>query len=410
MRMQKDLTRNPRDSENGLVNLVVEFCRFVRANGIGSGTKETVGCVQALETVRSFDPDTFRCTLRAVLCSSKEEWLSFDELFVAFWGEPENRPGIDARNSAKRKFSAPRSGKEKISAMPSGDFVDSDQEAEGERKAAFGASAVERLGKIDFSQVPQTDLAELERVSQRLLRRMSYRVSRRLRPGKRREAVDLRKTIRRSIARGGELIELSYKGRGRQRTRLVILLDVSDSMNLYSFFLLKFAYVLGRATHDVETFIFSTSLVAVSSLLRTRRLSDALEMLSQTTTGWSGGTKIGGSLEEFNRLHARRLLSGKTIFMILSDGWDTGTPEVLAAELRKIKRRTNRLIWLNPLLGLEEYEPITRGMSAARPYIDVFAPAHNLESLLALERHLVHQVPACKSRTDELFAGWRALG
>jgi uncharacterized protein with von Willebrand factor type A (vWA) domain len=395
------MTGNLQDSENGLVKAIVEFCRFVRANGIGSGTKETVGCVQALEAVKTFDPDSFRFTLRTVLCATKEEWLSFDKLFAAFWGEPKNHPGIHAKDSAVRKFSVPRPSNDKIFAIPSGDFVGSDQKAEGERKAAFGASGFERLGKIDFSQVPQSDLAELERVSQRLLRRMSYRVSRRLRSGKRRDAVDLRRTLRRSITRGGEPIELSYKGRQRQRTRLVILLDVSDSMNLYSFFLLKFAYMLGRASHQVETFIFSTGLVAVSSLLRTRRLSDGLEMLSQTTTGWSGGTKIGGSLEEFNSLHARRLLSHKTIFMILSDGWDTGTPEVLAAELKKIKRRASKVIWLNPLLGLEEYKPVTRGMSAARPYIDVFAPAHNLESLLELERHLGPN----PQKADELFAG-----
>ncbi|MBV8640400.1 MAG: VWA domain-containing protein [Verrucomicrobia bacterium] len=376
------------DSADKLLKAVVEFCRFVRANGVGSGTQGSVGCIQALETVKAFDPDTFRFTLRAVLCASKDEWLSFDRLFAAFWGEPEKRPGIHVENSAGRRFSASRLGNEKISPLLSGDFADSDREPEDEGKAAFGASAVERLRKIDFSQVPQTDLAELERVSQRLLRRMSYRVSRRLRPAKCRGFVDLRRTIRRSIGRGGELIELSYKGHRRQPTRLVILLDVSDSMNLYSFFLLKFAYVLGRAAREVETFVFSTSLVAVSSLLRTRRLADALETLSRTTTGWSGGTKIGGSLEEFNRLYARRLLSRKTIFVILSDGWDTGTPDVLAAELRKIKLCVSRLIWLNPLLGLEEYEPVTRGMSAARPYIDVFAPAHNLESLLALERHL----------------------
>ncbi len=159
-------------------------------------------------------------------------------------------------------------------------------------------------------------------------------------------------------------------------------------MNLYSLFLLKFAYALGRRSKEVLSFIFSTNLVAVSNVLRAQRLSGALETLSLATKGWSGGTKIGGSLQEFNRLHAGKLLSRNTVFIILSDGWDTGTPEVLVAELGKIKRRVSKLIWLNPLLGLEDYEPVTRGMSAARPYIDVFAPAHNLESLLELERHL----------------------
>jgi uncharacterized protein len=138
----------------------------------------------------------------------------------------------------------------------------------------------------------------------------------------------------------------------------------------------------------VLTFIFSTNLVSVSNVLRARRLTGALEALSLAATAWSGGTKIGGSLQEFNRLHAGKLLTRNTVFIILSDGWDTGTPEVLVAELSKIKRRVSKLVWLNPLLGLEDYEPVTRGMSAARPYIDVFAPAHNLESLLELERHL----------------------
>lgn len=216
-------------------------------------------------------------------------------------------------------------------------------------------------------------MAELEHVSLRLLRRMSDRVSRRLRPTKSGDFVDLRRTIRRSIGRGGDLIELSYKRRKRERARLVILLDVSDSMNLYSFFLLKFAYGLGKHSKEVVSFIFSTNLVAITKVLKTRRLSGALEKLSLTTTGWSGGTKIGSSLQEFNRLYAGKLLSRNTIFIILSDGWDTGTAEVLVDELRKIKLRVSKLIWLNPLLGLEDYEPVTRGMSAALPYVDVFA-------------------------------------
>jgi uncharacterized protein with von Willebrand factor type A (vWA) domain len=377
---------NRQDSENGLVRGVVEFCRFVRANGIGASPKETIDCLDALRAPWSADLETFRFTLRAVLCSSKEEWILFDDLFAAFWGEAELRAGAP-RKSAIHRFSAQGDGKK--SSIVSGQDVDMDLEAGGERKTAFGASAVERLRKIDFTQVPQTDLTELERVSLRLLRQMSYRVSRRFQSRKCRDLVDLRRTIRRSIGRGGDPIELNFKGHRRERARLVILLDVSDSMSLYSFFLLKFAYVLGRHSREVVSFIFSTNLVPVSKVLSAQSLSGVLETLSLTTTGWSGGTKIGGSLREFNELHAGKLLSRDTVFIILSDGWDTGAPELLVTELQKIKRRVSKLIWLNPLLGLEEYEPVTRGMRAARPYIDVFAPAHNLDSLLQLERHLV---------------------
>jgi uncharacterized protein with von Willebrand factor type A (vWA) domain len=153
-------------------------------------------------------------------------------------------------------------------------------------------------------------------------------------------------------------------------------------------FLLKFAYALSRHLREVESFIFSTGLLKISSVMRGRRLSDALEKLSKTKTGWSGGTRIGDSIREFNRLYARQLLSRTTVFIILSDGWDTGEPEVLVTELRIIKPRVKKVIWLNPLLGVAGYEPITRAMNAAVPYIDVFAPAHNLESLLELEKHL----------------------
>jgi len=159
-------------------------------------------------------------------------------------------------------------------------------------------------------------------------------------------------------------------------------------MNLYSLFLARFAYTLQKHFRRVHTFVFSTQLVEITEALKARDLPSAFQALSQQAPGWSGGTKIGESLAEFNRLYGRRLLTRDTLLTILSDGWDTGEPEVLVRELKSIRQRVRKLIWLNPLLGLAEYQPVTRGMSAALPYIDVFAPAHNLASLLALERHL----------------------
>jgi uncharacterized protein len=367
---------------------IVEFCRFVRANGISTGTKETIDCVQAAGAVADAERDIFRFALRAILCSSEDEWVLFEDLFTAFWSETDPRLGAHSKNPTRRRLASSGLEREKASPMAGCSGNGSAPEEEGEQKVYSEASAVERLKKIDFSQMPQTDLEELERIARRLLRRMSYRVARRLRARKCRETVDLRRTIRKSICRGGEFIDLRYKGPKRERAKLVILLDVSDSMNPYSFFLLKFAYVLGRHSKEVKSFIFSTMLVEITDLLRTRRMSDALRLLSQMTRGWSGGTRIGGSLQDFNRRHAPALLSRNTIFIILSDGWDTGPPEELAAEMRKIKNRIMKLIWLNPLLGLEDYQPVTRGISAALPFIDVFAPAHNLQSLLSLEEHL----------------------
>jgi uncharacterized protein with von Willebrand factor type A (vWA) domain len=372
-----------RHSGNEGVMAVVEFCHFARENGLSSGPREAIDCLQALSAPIT-DGETVRFVLRAVLCSSKEEWDLFDVLFDKFWCRFEPNSVTHSRDSGRSQLSLNGYDDEKSLGMLGG----AESEPESQVKGMSGASAVERLTRTDFSQVSQTDMADLERISMRLLRQMSCRVSRRLRSTKSRGVVDLRRTIRRSICHGGDPIELSYKGRKLQLAKLVILLDVSGSMNLYSLFLLKFVYALGKHSGAVEAFVFSTDLVQITKVLKTRPLSDALEALSQTTAGWSGGTRIGDSLQRFNRLHARKLLSRGTFLIILSDGWDTGEPEVLATELTRIKRRVSKLIWMTPLLGLDHYEPITRGMSAARPHIDVLAPAHNLQSLLALERHL----------------------
>jgi uncharacterized protein with von Willebrand factor type A (vWA) domain len=241
---------------------------------------------------------------------------------------------------------------------------------------------------MDFSNVPQDDLAALEEISSRLFRRMSLRLSRRIKIRELADRVDLRRTIRRSIPHGGDPIVLAFRGKKFQQHRLLIFLDVSGSMNSYSLFLVRFAYALQKYFKRVDTFVFSTDVVEISEVLRTRDLPKALHGLSQKAAGWAGGTRIGDSLKEFNRRYGRKLLSRNTVFIILSDGWDTGEPAMLAEQLRSIRHRVKELIWLNPLLGLEEYEPVTRGIIAALPYVDVFAPAHNLESLLELEKFL----------------------
>ena len=366
---------------------VVEFCRFARDNGLGSGLKAVIDSVRAVGIVDHGRLDAFRYALRTNLCTSKGEWDLFDQLFDAFWYggrmDRANRPiahasgpTLNARNS------------QCIHLMLGHPASRESRAFKEKRKAVTGASAIDRLSKVDFSEVPQDDLAELEHLSELLLRRMSFRLSRRQKISHLRGRIDLRRTIRAGAAHGGEFIDLRYKNRRSQATRLVILLDVSDSMNPYSLFLFKFAYALGKCFDRVSCFVFSTRLVDVSNTLKANDLAHALRTLSAITTFWSGGTKIGSSLQEFNRTFGRQMRSTNTSVFILSDGWDTGEPDALVAELKTLKQRSKKLIWLNPLLGLAQYEPVTRGMRAALPYIDLFAPAHNLQSLLELERNL----------------------
>lgn len=367
----------------GVEQKIVEFCRFARASGIAAGAKETLDAVRAASAVGIANRQNVKFALRAVICSAKADWDVFDEMFDAFWSGAH----------PARKFECSKNVPEQVSQQENAELAavaqNSTATAEVEEgKAVMGATVHERLKKADFSEVKHADLGELERISLRLLQQMSLRLSRRIRNLAVQGRVDVRRTIRRSIPRGGDPIDLSFRKRKLQQLKLVIVLDVSGSMNAYSIFFVRFAYALQKYFKRVDTFLFSTQLTEITSTLRARQLRDAMESLAGQAAGWSGGTKIGESLQKLTRLHGRRLFSRDTVFMVLSDGWDTGDPEVLTEELSAIKRRVRKLIWLNPLLGMADYQPITRGMSAALPYIDVFAPAHNLESLLNLETYL----------------------
>jgi uncharacterized protein len=374
----------PRQTPSPVTSLIVGFCRFARDRGLSVGVKETLAALQVVLAVGLTDRDSVKFALRAVLCSRKEDWDLFDGLFEGFWGQEGHRiEGGGQKQAAPFPRSHLQGATVELMGLPG---EAGSQQDEG--KAVSGATAIERLRRVDFSQVPQSDVRELERIAGLLLRRMAWRLSRRLKAMQPRGPVDLRRTIRRSISRGGDPITLSRKGRKLQRARLVILLDVSGSMNAYSLFLVRFAYALQKQFRRVNVFLFSTQLQEITRALRGQNLEESLALLSQESAGWAGGTRIGESLREFNLQFARKLLSRETLVMILSDGWDTGEPEDVARELRAIRRSSRLLIWLNPLLGMEDYQPITRGMSAALPYIDVFAPAHNLASLLELEHHL----------------------
>ncbi len=376
----------PQVQRNRSAASIVEFCQFARENGMSNGVQQTLAALEVANSIDFADREIVPLALRTAITSTKEEWDLFSKIFELFWNTSRNASGSDPKDDKEPTFSTTRPATSSRALMYSS--VTDLSQAEKEGKTVSGASAQQRLLKVDLSDVSDEDLLALEQISMRLFRKMSLRLARRRKIRNLAETIDVRRTIRRSIPRGGDPIVLAFRGRKPRKHKLVIFLDVSGSMNSYSLFLVRFAYALQKYFKSVYTFLFSTNVVEITDLLRTQDLRDALLGLSQRAAGWAGGTKIGDSLRDFNRKDSRRLLSSNTVFLLLSDGWDTGEPELLAAELREIQRRVRELIWLNPLLGLEEYAPVTRAMSAALPYVDVFAPGHNLESLLAFERYL----------------------
>ncbi|HME93315.1 MAG TPA: VWA domain-containing protein [Methylomirabilota bacterium] len=379
----------PRD----LTTAVLRFGHMLRAAGLPLTIGEMMDGVRALEAVDLLDRRDVYLALRTTLVARHEEFPAFDRCFEAFWrfqaaeGQgldglttpaeaaiPEEHAGNSAAEAAAQK---------KVSVALEG--WEEQAEDDGEPLEVPGVSDKEILMDQDFSAFPVEDLDEVARLTILIAKRLARRISRRKRPTRRGGVVDLRRSIRANLMKG-EIIELRRRERRRRKIRLVLLCDVSGSMDLYSRFLLQFLYALQNVFGRVETFTFSTRLTRVTEHLKGASYRQALAKLTEVRD-FSGGTRIGESLQEFNARWGH-LVDRHTIVLLLSDGWDTGEPELLANEMLTIKRKAGRLIWLNPLLGNPSYEPLTRGMAAALPLVDHFAAAHNLASLRDLAGHL----------------------
>ena len=365
---------------------VVLFGRALREHGVAVTPSEVVAAATAFAVIDQTDREEVFLSLRSVFTSRVDDFPIFEELFAKYWDRPPEkhleREGL-SKTILQVRPGAPQRGLAY--------FLESWSTTAGEDSEPVkvpGASETASAAEKDFRSFGKEDLDHVARLARRIVKRLAKNPSRRWRPVRRGSRINLRRSLRQSLKMGGELVELSFKERKPKRTKLVVICDVSGSMDIYSRFLLQFIYGLQNSFAKVESFVFATSLSRITGHLRNKTYDAALERLSTKVRGWSGGTRIGESLAAFNAEWLRRI-DKRTVVIILSDGWDTGDPAQLGETLSQLQRRAGRLIWLNPLLGSSTYEPLTRGMQAALPYINVFAPAHDLASLRALEPHLV---------------------
>jgi uncharacterized protein len=372
----------PTADPDGLVGTTVRFARALREQGLAVSPVEARDAVRALDAVDVSDPREVYVALRAVLAGRVEDFPVFDRLFHALWS-----PAPPAADHAPEPLLLAPPPPRRRAGVSLDRWMRPDA-AEEEAEGVPLPGEDEVLETRDFSTFGSAELAEIDRVAASLARRLAARPSRRWRAVRRGQRIHPRRTLRRAFRTGGDAVQLSYRERIPKRTTLVLLCDVSGSMDLYSRLLLQFVYAMQRHFRRVESFVFSTRLGRVTEQLRGDDYRAALARLSTEAHGWSGGTRIGESLAAFNRGWPR-LLDRRTVVVILSDGWDTGDPAELSAAMSTIHRRAGKTVWLNPLAGSPGYQPLTRGMQAALPHVDVFAPAHNLASLRALVRHLV---------------------
>ncbi|GAB4374803.1 MAG: VWA domain-containing protein [Kiloniellaceae bacterium] len=372
------------------------FLALLRDNGFLAGLEETQDCLRLAALMPLDRPSALRAGLRSLCCSRPEEWRRFDDLFDAFWlGAGMKRVtrviGTPPPSGATRRLAEAGAPGGQLGA-PDSVSREGDQGAGNpadRRGRREGASTAEALSEADLRHVAAPEeLAAVHELAERLARRMRHRLSRREKLKRRGRRLDLRRTIHRSIGRGGLPIDLAWRKRRDKPLRLVVILDASGSMSQYSAFFVRFIHGVLDRFREAEAFVFHTRLIHVSPALKERNAARAVERLSLIAQGWSGGTRIGESLAAFNKTYAARAVHGRSLVMIVSDGYDTGAPELLGREMAALRRRTRRIVWLNPMIGWEGYAPEAGGMKAALPHVDLFAPAHNLKSLEALEPYL----------------------
>jgi uncharacterized protein len=369
------------------------FIRTLRDNGFKIGPAEAGDALRVLAAPGLERPSAVKLALRALLCGRRSDCEAFDALFDAFWlgrGVKSRIAMSGAVSGAKPSLAAPASSRSDGPGLASDvtrseGEIDVDTAPSGRRE---GASRAESLARTDFHKIADPDaLAEAHTLAGRLAQQMRARLTRRTRAARGRR-IDLRRTIRASVASGGVPLDLVRTRRRTHPLRLVVLLDASGSMSPYTGVFFRFVHGVLDAFREAEAFLFHTRLVHISDALREKDIARALDRMSLMAEGVGGGTRIGESLAAFNKWHAARVIHSRTCVMILSDGYDTGEPERLGIEMAALARRCRRIVWLNPLIGWDGYAPVARGMAAALPHVTLFAPAHNLESLAALEPFL----------------------
>ena len=371
------------------------FIGHLRANGLKLGVAEAETAMAALAQVDAIYPDEARRALRAVCTGTKDEAARFDDLFDAYWMDmgrvrKQVMPSVKAPSSdavhSSRDAMGHESGATGTATVP--DTGDGEADSHGTGKLI--ASKQRNLARKDLRElVRPEDIAEAEAAAQRIGAALRDRRSRRRIAARSGDRLHFRKTLRRSLSTGGEPLRLLRKRRPDRPRKIAALCDVSGSMDVYARVFLAFLAGLMRADQEADAYLFHTRLVRITEALRDKDAMRAIGRMSLLADGFGGGSKIGPSLKRFADSYAKRFVDGRSVVMILSDGYDTAPPEDVAAALAKLRKRGCKIIWLNPLKGWCDYAPIAGAMAAALPHLDLFAPANTLADLAALEAELV---------------------
>jgi uncharacterized protein with von Willebrand factor type A (vWA) domain len=373
------------------------FLKTLRDNGFPIGLAEGQDAASLMSAGYAAKPGLLRSAFKHLFSARKSDWEKFDGIFDAFWlgkrvrsrsitagsAKAANNPSLKSLQDAGARHAGNQSATDQI---PTGDDAPEGRSGEGRME---GASRAENLAEVDFRKLADPDqIEQAHAAAAQLAKTMRTRLSRRDLARRRGYRLDLRRTIHNNISHGGVPIDLVRRRRKQKPLRLVILLDASGSMSLYTGVFLRFIHGVLDEFREAEAFLFHTRLAYVSGAMKEKDAGRALDRLSLLAQGAGGGTKIGESLKTFNRWHAARVIHSRTVVMIVSDGYETGDAALLGREMAALAKRCRRIVWLNPMMAWEGYAPEAAGIKAALPHVDLYAPANTLQSLTALEPYL----------------------
>ena len=434
MLQRSNRRRDPDDITAGrLTRNLLTLGRDLRAAGLPIGSGQLITFVESVGEIDCRVRNDFYSAAKATLVNSPEQIPTFDAVFGRFWRQVMNpiapvetpieemltsdEPPEDStpRESSEQEKRAGADNATRMRERTVMAIEDTADEGDGEAEDlddlpddVIVFSAREVLRKKDFSQFSAEEIAEARRMIAKMDWRLGTRKTRRKERAVHGDFIDYRGTLRRSLRNSGVPVELKYRRRKERMRPLVLICDISGSMDRYSRLLLQFVHALEHGLDSVEVFVFSTRLTRITRELRKRNVDAAIEHVVKSVDDWSGGTRIGEAIKDFNFRWARRVLrSGATVVMI-SDGWDRGDPKLLSKEMARLQRSCRRLIWLNPLLGAPGYQPLTQGIRAALPYVDYFLPIHNLKSMEALAKMLAEVDDQPPVRRQSAVAGTAA--
>ncbi len=363
------------------------FTRMLRTAGIPVSLEQSLEFGEGLTLVNVGDKEQVYHTARCLLLNRHENLRLFDTIFNRFW-----RQTTGQMQTAQPMPIAPRHNVKKqerfdISTYMAFKAKQGDQEVEMNDKAGT-SSDIEILRKRPFSEMRPEELETIKQLMQQMEWQVSLRKTRRRVPNNQGDQLYLRKMMRKALTTGGTPIQMHYSARKIKQRPLILIADISGSMEKYSRLMLQFFYAISHRLKNVESFVFGTRLTRITHQLKIKNIDTAVSQAAREVNDWSGGTRIGASIHSFNHLWSRRVLRRGAVVIIISDGWERGDLTQLKKEMRYLQHRSHRLIWLNPLAGQPSYQPLVSGLTAVMQTIDDFLPIHNLQTLEELAEHL----------------------